>query len=242
MPEPSLVVRGVTRAFSARSGVHDLDLDVAAGEIHALVGLNGAGKTTLLRLVLGMLRPAAGSIRIGGRDVGAAGASTWGRVGHLVGGPIAYGELDTRTNLALAARLHGVPRREVTHLVERALTELALDDYADVRACDLSDGNRRRLGLVAALLHDPDVIVLDEPTSTLDPAGVVLLRKALLSRARAGAAILVSSHHLDEVARVAGRITVLNRGRVIGSLDPHGIDLERTFFALVHADDERAAA
>ena len=89
------------------------------------------------------------------------------------------------------------------------------------------------------LQHDPDLIVLDEPTSALDPAGVILLRQALLGRTHAGAGVLGSSHHLDEVARIAARISVINRGRLIGTLDPHGVDIERAFFALVHADEER---
>jgi ABC-2 type transport system ATP-binding protein len=107
-----------------------------------------------------------------------------------------------------------------------------------VRARRLSLGNRQRLGLAAALQHHPDAIVLDEPTNGLDPAGVILLREALVRRAAAGAGVLVSSHHLDEVARIAQRITVINSGRVIGTLDPHGIDIERSFFKLVHTDDQ----
>jgi ABC-2 type transport system ATP-binding protein len=109
--------------------------------------------------------------------------------------------------------------------------------YASVKARRLSLGNRQRVGLVAALQHHPDVIVVDEPTNGLDPSGVIAFREALLRRAEAGAGILVSSHHLDEVARVADRISVINAGRLIGSLDPHGVDIERSFFSIVHADD-----
>ncbi len=124
-------------------------------------------------------------------------------------------------------------------MVERILTELNLHKYAAIRARTMSLGNRQRLGLAAALQHDPDIIVLDEPTNALDPAGIILLREALVRRAAAGAGVLVSSHHLDEVARVAHRITVINAGHIIGDLDPHGVDIERAFFALVHTDDER---
>lgn len=242
MAEPRLAGRGLSRMFSAEAGVHGIDLTVAAGEIHALVGLNGAGKTTLMRLLLGMLRPDSGVARIEGDDIRTAGAVTWARVGHLVEHPLAYGELDIRTNLVLAARLHGVPRARVDEAVERILVELDLGHYARIRARSLSAGNRQRVGLGAALLHDPAVIVLDEPTTALDPAGVILLREALLRRASTGAGILVSSHHLDEVARIADRITVINRGKVIGFLDPDGLDIERAFFTFVHADDKRATA
>lgn len=228
--------QGLTRIFASDAGVRGVDLDVPAGQIHALVGLNGAGKTTLMRLVLGMLRPDSGTVRIAGLPLARA---PWARVGHLVETPLAYGELDGRTNLLLAARLHGASARAAAAMVDAALAELGLTRYAGTPARRMSLGNRQRLGLAAALQHHPDVIVLDEPTNALDPAGVILLREALVARCAAGAGVLVSSHHLDEVARVAHRITVINNGHIAGTLDPAGIDIERAFFALVHADDER---
>ncbi|GAA1058406.1 hypothetical protein GCM10017608_26790 [Agromyces luteolus] len=239
---PRFEARGLARTFRGGAGVHGIDLDVAAGEIHALVGLNGAGKTTLMRLLLGMLRPDAGAVRVCGVDVNRADAATWARVGQLVEHPLAYAELTGRANLEVAARLHGLGRAQLAAAVDRAVEEFDLGRYADVRASRLSLGNRQRVGLAGALLHEPDAIVLDEPTNGLDPAGVIVLRESLLRRAAAGAGILVSSHHLDEVARVADRITVVNDGRIIGTLDPGGFDLERAFFALVHGDDERRRA
>lgn len=237
MPEHRLAAHRLARRFAASAGVFGVDLHVAPGEIHALVGLNGAGKTTLMRLLLGMLRPDSGTAMINGFDIRGAGPRIWSEVGHLVDAPLAYRDLDTRTNLTLAARLHGIPRRHTGSTVDDVIAELDLHHYRRVRARHLSQGNLRRVGLAAALQHHPTVIVLDEPTNALDPAGVISLREALLRRAGAGAGILVSSHHLDEVARVADRITVLNHGTVIGTLDPVGIDLERSFFALVHAHD-----
>lgn len=234
MTVPRIHAHSLTRQFGGGAGVTGIDLEVAAGEIHALVGLNGAGKTTLMRLLLGMLRPTAGTVHIGGQPLHTA---DWADVGHLVETPLAYGELDGRTNLLLAARLHGADPAQAARTVDSVLTELNLTPYAPIRARRMSLGNRQRLGLAAALQHHPRVIVLDEPTNALDPAGVILLREALLRRAAAGAGVLVSSHHLDEVARVAHRISVINAGRVIGTLDPHGVDIERSFFALVHADD-----
>lgn len=237
-----LTARGVTRVFPGGAGVHGVDLDVEAGSIHALVGLNGAGKTTLMRLLLGMLRPDSGVVRIKGRTIDDADASIWRRVGHFIEGPLTYPELDTRTNLSTAARLHGIDRAAVARTVTQSLSELNLVQYASVRARVLSAGNRQRAGLAAALGHAPDLIVLDEPTSALDPSGVIMVRELLLRRAASGAGILVSSHHLDEVARVADCITLVNRGRTIGTLDPDGTDIEREFFAKVHADDQRSAA
>lgn len=234
---PRLEARGLMRRFAGGAGVHGIDLTIGPGEIHAIVGLNGAGKTTLMRLLLGMLRPQAGRVLVDGIDIAEGPASIWSRVGQLVEHPLAYAELDGRSNLIVAARLHGAERGTAGAIVDRAIAEFDLARYSSVRASRLSLGNRQRLGLAAALQHDPALIVLDEPTNALDPAGVILLREALLRRAGAGAGILVSSHHLDEVARIADRITVVNAGRTIGSLDPGGVDLERAFFAMLLADD-----
>jgi ABC-2 type transport system ATP-binding protein len=229
-----LRLRDVTRTYRGGAGVRNLDLDVEPGEVHALVGLNGAGKSTLMKLVLGMLRPDSGTIDVLGRPVGQTGPEVWAHVGALVEEPLVYGELDGAAGLALAARLHGVPAGGVAGVVDAVLGELDLQRYAHVRARRLSLGNRQRLGLAAALQHHPRRVVLDEPTNGLDPAGVIALREALLRRAAAGAGVLVSSHHLDEVARIADRITVIASGRVVGMLDPSGFDIERAFFAIVH--------
>ncbi|TCC08521.1 ABC transporter ATP-binding protein [Kribbella soli] len=237
MAEHAVDARGLVRTFDDGTGIRGVDIWVAPGEIHALVGLNGAGKSTLMRLLLGMLTPADGTVTIAGQALKHV---DWAAVGHLVDYPLAYRELTCRQNLALGARLHGVSPAKIPGMVAAAIAELQLTQYADRRAAKLSLGNKQRLGLASALQHDPRFIVLDEPTNSLDPSGVILLREALLRRSDEGAAVLVSSHHLDEVARIAGRISVLNAGRVIGSLDPHGVDIERAFFDLVHSDDVAA--
>jgi ABC-2 type transport system ATP-binding protein len=225
-----LEARELTRVFGNGDGVHGISLDVEPGEVHALIGLNGAGKSTLMRLLLGMMTPQSGSVLIDGRE-----KPDWRRVGQLVEYPLAYPELTVRQNLRLAGRLHGLNRIEAAAASDAIIEELALQRYADRGTARLSLGNRQRVGLASALQHESTFIVLDEPSNALDPSGVILLREALLRRANSGAGILVSSHHLDEVSRIATRITVMNAGRVIGNLDPAGIDLERSFFALVHA-------
>ena len=236
MTDAAVSVRGVTRQFRNGAGVFDLDLDLHSGQSGALVGLNGAGKSTMMRLLLGMLRPDRGEVRLAGHLLGAAPRELWASVGHLVEYPLAYPELKARRNLQLSARLRNVDH--VDAAVTAIITEFALEEYAGRRARTLSLGNRQRVGLASALQHDPSVIVLDEPTNGLDPAGVIRLRESLLRRASAGAAILVSSHHLDEVARIADRIVVINRGRLIGDLDPATHDIEHGFFETVRIDDE----
>ncbi|GAB3758978.1 ABC transporter ATP-binding protein [Microlunatus parietis] len=233
-----LELAGVSRSFRGGAGVSDLALRVEPGEIVALVGLNGAGKTTLMRLALGMLRPDRGTVTIDGASLQRLPGRVWARVGHLVEVPLAYRELTVRQNLALTARLHAAgPDR-----VGVALATWHLGDLADRRVGRLSLGNRQRVGLAGALQHHPELIILDEPSNSLDPAAVLVLRDELRRHSDRGAAVLVSSHHLDEVSRIADRIVLMNAGRLIGDLDPAGQDLERAFFARIHADDQQRRA
>jgi len=236
----ALEIRGLVHEFNDLPVLRDINLSVAPGEVHALIGFNGAGKSTLMRAALGMLRPDAGTVHLFGGRLAGADTAVWGRVGHLIDTPFVYPDLSVQENLWAAARLHGVPISEVTAAVNLIVTELELEPWAQRRANTLSLGNRQRVGLASALVHRPQLLVLDEPTNALDPSGVVLLRELLLSAASDGAAVLVSSHHLDEVARIADRVSVIHAGAIIGELDPHGVDLERAFFAMIHAADHTA--
>jgi ABC-2 type transport system ATP-binding protein len=232
-PAPAVRAAALTRSFGDVAAVRGVDLEVRAGEVHALVGLNGAGKSTLMRLLVGLLRPDAGAVELWGTSAWRAPAPVRARIGFASGAP-AYGELTVRENLRTAARLHGCGPAEARRRTDDLLASLALDRWSGRRARTLSDGNRQRLALATALVHDADLLVLDEPTSALDPAGVIEVRENVRRRASQGAAVLVSSHHLDEVARVATTITVVHDGRVVGALPPDGVDLERQFFRIVH--------
>lgn len=237
---PALSARDLRRAFGEEKAVDGVDLQVKRGEIHAIVGLNGAGKTTLMRLLLGMLRPDSGSATVLGHAATAAPPQVWRSVGHLIETPFAYPELTVRENITASALLRGMP--EPDDAVARVIGRFELGRWADRRAHTLSLGNRQRLGLASALVHDPSVLVLDEPANALDPAGVVFIRDLMQTLAADGASVMVSSHHLDQLARVAHTITVMHRGRVIGSLDPGGTDLEQRFFDIVHQYDLEAAS
>ncbi|MEE6272163.1 ABC transporter ATP-binding protein [Georgenia wangjunii] len=240
MSGPVLELRGVTKHYPGVPALVGIDLVVLPGQTHAVVGLNGAGKSTLMRVLLGMTRPTAGEGRVRGRCVQAMRPRDWDGVGCLVEAPLAYAELTVAQNLWAAGRLSGLGEAEARAAARRVAEELVLTPWWERRARTLSLGNRQRVGLAGALVADPSVIVLDEPTNGLDPAGVVVVRNAILERVRAGAAVLVSSHHLDEVARIADQISVLNAGRVIGTLAPDAADIERRFFELVYADVEGA--
>ena len=238
----ALGLTGLRKRFGDFVALDDLDLDVDAGEIHAIVGLNGAGKTTLMASVAGQVVPDAGSVSVLGSDRRHAAPALWARVGHFIEHPFAYPELTVRENITASARLHSMPEVDADRAARAWIERFVLDRWAERRARSLSLGNRQRLGLACAVAHDPDLLILDEPSNSLDPAGVLLLRDAIVERAAAGAGVLVSSHHLDEVARIADRISVVHAGRVIGHLEPHAVDLERLFFAMVHDFDEAGAS
>ncbi|HZE38096.1 MAG TPA: ABC transporter ATP-binding protein [Stackebrandtia sp.] len=238
-PQP-INVDGLECGYRGRRVLHGIDLSLDAGRIHAIVGLNGAGKTTVMRATLGMLRPDAGAVRVFGHPAVTAPARVWARIGYLIGTAFSYGELTGGENIYSAARLHGLSRTAAREATNEVITGFAIDTEAGRRVRTLSLGNRQRVALAAAVAHRPELLVLDEPTIGLDPLAVVRLRHMLRQlTAEHGAAVLVSSHHLDEVSRIADDITVIHRGRVIATIDPGDADLEKQFFDLVYAAELR---
>ena len=235
---PALALRGITRDLRGRRVLYDLDLVVNPGECLALVGLNGAGKTTALRIALGMLRPGSGSAEVLGHDARTSGGEPWGAVGHLLELPFSYPELTARQNILASVALHGHDPRHVADHIAGLADLLGLSDWLDVPARRLSLGTRQKVGLVAAMAHRPRLLVLDEPTNALDPLATAGLREIIAELTRDGVAVLVTSHHFDELARIAHRVDVLHAGRVIDSLTPTEPDLEARFFRTVLAAEE----
>src|SRR5215813_15209623 len=230
---------GLTKRYGAFCAVEDVSLRVGRGEIYAFLGLNGAGKTTTIRMLLGMIRPSAGVAFLLGTPVHADARELWAQVGYLVETPHAYPELTVRENLEVFRRLRGL-RDE--HIVERIIERLALTAYADRRAGTLSLGNAQRLGLAKALLHDPALLLLDEPANGLDPAGVVEVRDLLRELAHEhGVTIFLSSHLLGEVARIATRFGVIHQGRLVEELSATEMEHQRTRWLVVDARDRAGA-
>jgi ABC-2 type transport system ATP-binding protein len=224
--EFAIETKQLTKRFGDVLAVDSVNLRVKPGEIYGFLGLNGAGKTTTIRALLGMIRPSAGSVKILGQSVGPYGRGPWERVGHLVETPSSYPELSVRENLEIARRLHGVTGLEAT---SRIIEKLALTSYADRKAGTLSLGNLQRLGLARALLHEPELLLLDEPANGLDPAGVVEIRELLTSLAHEkGVTIFMSSHILTEVDRLATRIGIIHQGRLIEELDTDALEKLRS--------------
>ena len=210
--EPVVQVGGLVKHYGPVRAVDGIDLTVIRGEIYVLLGLNGAGKTTTIRMLLGMIRPTSGSVRLYGRPLRQRDRAMWADVGYLVETPAAYPELTVSENLRLVARLRNVPERSAVGAVVR---DLGLGPVAQRRTRDLSLGNQQRLGLAKALIHRPSLLVLDEPANGLDPAGVVEIRHLLQELAAGGVTVLLSSHILTEVARLATRIGIIHKGRLI---------------------------
>ena len=207
----------LSKQYGDVRAVNKVDLRVNQGEIYGFLGLNGAGKTTTIRALLGMIRPSGGSVKVLGQALAQGGRGPWARVGHLVESPSAYPELSVRENLDVARRLHGIPNPKV---VDDVIEQLTLTSYADRKAGTLSSGNFQRLGLARALLHKPELLILDEPSNALDPAGIVEIRELLASLARTqGTTIFMSSHILTEVDLLADRIGIIHQGRLIEELD-----------------------
>jgi ABC-2 type transport system ATP-binding protein len=229
----------LTKRYDGMLAVDGLTLQVAPGEIYGFLGLNGAGKSTTIRMLLGMTRPTRGRAALFGEVVSPGGMGPWSRVGYLVDAAHAYPGLTVRENLELARRLHKVSDPSA---VDRALEDLGLTRYADRRAGALSLGNAQRLGLAKALLHRPELLILDEPANGLDPAGIVELRELLRALAhKEGVAILVSSHILAEVARIATRIAIIDGGRLLTEFETEALRQRTRGRLHVDARDREAA-
>ncbi len=230
---------GLSKSYGEVRAVESVSLRVRRGEIYGFLGLNGAGKTTTIRALLGMIRPSAGAVKVLGRAVGPNGRGPWSKVGHLVESPAAYPELTVRENLEIARRLHFITDKNAT---PRAMERLGVASYADRKAGQLSTGNLQRLGLARALLHEPELLILDEPAKGLDPAGVVEIRELLASLAsEKGVTVFMSSHILTEVDRLATRIGIIHQGRLIEELDAKKLEELRSPRLEIKARDLQAA-
>ena len=212
MDDCLIETRGLTRRFGARVAVNELNLSVPAAGVYGFLGPNGAGKTTAIRMLLGLIRPNAGEVRLFGVPVGRNRASLMRRVGALVESPSVYPHLTGRENLEVTRRLLGAPR----NLIDHALETVKLTKDADRRVREYSLGMRQRLGLALALLNKPELLILDEPTNGLDPAGIHEMRD-LIRRLpdEFGVTVFLSSHLLSEVEQIAGHIGIIHEGKLL---------------------------
>lgn len=220
--------------------VDGVSLTVQRGELYGFLGLNGAGKSTTIRMLLGMIAPTSGEAEVLGRRVRPDDRALWSEVGHLVDLATAYPELTVIENLVVAARLHGIRDPKA---IDRVVERLDLGAYRYRRARALSLGNLQRLALARALLHAPELLLLDEPANGLDPAGVVEIRELLRTlTTHEGVTVFMSSHVLAEVDRLATRVGIVHQGRLIEEMDSEALARHRDPRLEVGARDlDRAA-
>jgi ABC-2 type transport system ATP-binding protein len=207
----------LTKFYGRVHAVDSISLNIKKGEIYGFLGLNGAGKTTTIRMLLGIIRPTSGKSYMMGKKVHAGNHMLWNNVGYIVEIPYAYPDLTVYENLEIMRRLHLISDPES---VESVIDKLKLGPYRDRKAKDLSHGNAQRLGIAKAIIHNPDILILDEPANGLDPAGIVEIREMLKNLAfQMGVTIFISSHILDEISKFATRIGIIHEGSLVQELD-----------------------
>jgi ABC-2 type transport system ATP-binding protein len=204
----------LSKRYGSVNAVEDLSFEVREGEVLGLLGPNGAGKTTTLRVVTGFLPPSRGRVSIGGFDLLVHPIQAKRQLGYLPEQPPLYPEMTVRRYLGFVAALKDVPKARVTSAVDLAIDRARLGDVAGRRISSLSKGYRQRVGLAQAIVHEPPVLVLDEPTSSLDPKQRVEVRE-LIAGLKGRHTVILSTHILPEAADVADRVVILHRGRVV---------------------------
>lgn len=216
VPAPVIATRALTKRYGRVRAVDGIDLTVNRGDVYGFLGANGSGKTTTVRMLLGLVLPTAGEVDLLGERMPRAGRRVLPRVGALVEGPAFYGHLSGRDNLALLdASGPGGGRRTRRSRIAAVLEQVGLAGVDRRRVGAYSLGMRQRLGLAAALLRRPELLILDEPTNGLDPQGIAEIRTLLLELNREGTTVFLSSHLLAEIEQMATRVGVLDRGRLV---------------------------
>jgi len=211
----------VSRSYGRKLAVDDLELVVPSGELFAFLGPNGAGKTTTIKMLVGLLRPGAGSIRVCGYDVVTETRQANQRLGYVPDEPYLYDKLSGREFLQFVSGMYGLAARTAVERTAREIARFELADFVDELTETYSHGMKQRLVFASAMLHDPEVLVLDEPTVGLDPRSVRLVKDMLRQKASAGTTIFMSTHSLGVAEEIADRIGIVNHGRLlcVGTLD-----------------------
>jgi ABC-2 type transport system ATP-binding protein len=212
---PVIVIDGLTKRYGSFVAVEPLTLTIGRGEVFGFLGPNGAGKTTTIRMLMGILVPTGGRALIDGLDCLRDLADVKRRIGYLPDNPVFYDYLRGREIVEFVGEMHGFSPYEAKTRAIELLAELALSDAAEEYAINYSMGMKKKLGLACAFVHDPPVLILDEPTNGLDPRAAREVRDRLLAAAAGGKTIFVSTHLLDMAERVCSRVGIINGGRLV---------------------------
>ena len=206
----------VTKVYGSKVAVHSLTLDVPAGELFAFLGPNGAGKTTTIKMICGLLFPTEGRVRVGGHDILDQGDRARQLLSYVPDTPFLYEKLTGREFLGFIAEMYGLPKTHATKRIDEVIGLFSLDEFVDDLTERYSHGMRQRTVFASALLHEPRVLVVDEPTVGLDPRSVRLLKDVLRGLSAGGTTVFLSTHSLDIAQELAHRIGIVDRGRLIG--------------------------
>jgi ABC-2 type transport system ATP-binding protein len=244
--EATIALAGLGKRYGDFAAVDGLDLQVEAGEIFALLGPNGAGKTTTIRMLMGILQPSAGTAHIRGLDCFAQRAEVMGHVGYLPDEPIFYDYLRGREVLRFVGGMHGLGVDETETRVASLVERLDFGDALDEYAVNYSKGMRKKLAIVCALLHAPDLLILDEPTNGLDPFATRTFHAIIREQAEQGRSVFFSTHLLDQAEKLCTRVGIIHKGKLaaVGRLDElrdklaSGGSLEDVFFSVTEAADD----
>jgi ABC-2 type transport system ATP-binding protein len=249
MTVPIIEITTISKSFGTgrkRSQVlHDLSLTIAQGEVFGFLGPNGAGKSTTIKLLLHFLKTDSGTMHILGKKVGQDEFRQ--QIGYLSEFPFFYDHLTARETLRLSGRLSGMTRQEINQRISLLLERMNLSGAADRKVGGFSKGMKQRLGMANALIHDPEVLIFDEPMSGLDPVGRHMIKRLIAELKAQGKSIFFSSHILSDIAALCDRIGIINNGVLLysGGLEeflPPGIDLEDRFVSLIEEDNHASAA
>jgi len=228
----------LTKKFGDTFAVDDVSINVRQGEIYGFLGLNGAGKTTTIRLLLGMIKPNSGTISLFGQKAKQA-SEIWNDVGYLVEAPYSYPDLTVKENLEVFYHLRGLKDK---NSINEIIHVLQLEHFKHRKAKFLSTGNSQRLGLAKALIHNPKLLLLDEPINGLDPAGIVEIREFLKDLVKNhGTTIFLSSHILSEISKIATRIGIVHNGRLIKEINTGDLDQQIIKKLSVNTSDNHKA-
>jgi len=233
-----IITTNLTKVYGKVHAVNNVNLSVKKGQIFGFLGLNGAGKTTTIRMLLGMIAPTTGQCYIQGQKVSAGNTNIWRDVGYIVETPYSYPELTVRENLEIVRKLRGI---EDKNCVNWIIKKLKLEDYASKKTKHLSLGNAQRLGIAKAMIHKPKILILDEPTNGLDPAGIVEVRQLLMNLAKnSNVTVLVSSHKLDEISKIATNIAIIHDGELIKEIDGGQLESQLKKSLIIDGKDRAA--
>jgi ABC-2 type transport system ATP-binding protein len=238
------------KSYGEVAAVSNLTFSVGSGEVFGFLGPNGAGKTTTIRMIMGILVPSSGHVSIGGLDCQNDRVEVKRRVGYLPDSPLFYDFLRGREILEFVAEMHGQTRSVAQQNAERLLAEFGLDEASEEYAVNYSMGMKKKLGLACALIHDPQVLILDEPTNGLDPRAAREVQNRLHACAEAGKTIFLSTHLLDMAQRLCTRLGIIHNGELVGlgalaelqrNVEAGG-SLEEVFLKLTETADEHVPA